>query len=601
MLRELHISNLAVISDVRIELDPGLNCFTGATGAGKSLVIGAIEVLLGMRSPAEMLRPGAEEGRVSGVFEVRNAELLKAVGEATDVHVTADGGELLITRRLYASGRSSVSLNGNPITLGMLKAAAEHLVDVHGQHDHQFLLKPSNQLDVLDQFGDLWQLRRNYHDVYEQLQAAKEKLHELTMGRTLREQQLELYRFQAKEIDDAELSVGEYEELSARASVLKNLGKLTKEAAATHAALYAADGAVLERVKMMAGVLGELSMLDQNLRPVATALRDATISLEEVAFDLSRYLDKLELDPAESAEVDDRLNTINRVLNKHGRTVEDALAHRQQIGGRIAALERATDDLSSLQAALNPLTRQINELGQALSTKRAAVARRLSPLIERSLAELGMEKAQFTASIATAPEATPHGFDHVEFLAQTNPGQLAQPLRKIGSGGELSRIMLALKGILAQSDRISVLVFDEIDANVGGRLGSVIGNKLRRLAAHHQVLCITHLPQIASYADRHLTVRKEVVGDRTQTTVRTVAGAERIEELAEMIGGQRVSDVTRAQAKELLDAATTESAHAASDASAPAKRTAPPRAPVVRAGSAKVSTSAAHGGRAAKR
>src|SRR5215208_4660642 len=195
MLRELHISNLAVITDVRIELHPGLNCFTGATGAGKSLVIGALEVLLGLRSPAEMLRSGADEGRVSGVFDVPNPELLKRVEQITDVPVTSDGGELLLTRRLYASGRSSVSLNGNPITLGMLKQVAEHLVDVHGQHDHQFLLKPSNQIDVLDQFGELGELRRRYHDVYEQLQSVKGKLRELAASRTLREQQLELYRF----------------------------------------------------------------------------------------------------------------------------------------------------------------------------------------------------------------------------------------------------------------------------------------------------------------------------------------------------------------------------------------------------------------------
>src|SRR3954452_1912933 len=202
MLRELHISNLAVISDVRIELSAGLNCFTGATGAGKSLVIGAIEVLLGLRSPAEMLRPGADEGRVSGVFEVRNKTQLKEIERVTDVQVTADGGELLVTRRLYASGRSSVSLNGNPITLSMLKQAAEHLVDVHGQHDHQFLLKPSNQIDVLDQFGGLWNLRKQYHDVYEKVVDAKRRIDELSANKTLRQQQLELYKFQADEIDN---------------------------------------------------------------------------------------------------------------------------------------------------------------------------------------------------------------------------------------------------------------------------------------------------------------------------------------------------------------------------------------------------------------
>jgi DNA repair protein RecN (Recombination protein N) len=323
---------------------------------------------------------------------------------------------------------------------------------------------------------------------------------------------------------------------------------------------------------MMAAVLGELSMLDQNISPVATGLRDATIALEETAFDLSRYLDKLDLDPAESAEVEDRLNTLNRILNKYGRTIEDTLAHRKQLGEQVAELEKATDDLSSLQSAIEPLTRETNQLGKELSTKRQAVAKRISPMIERSLAELGMEKAKFNVTLTALPEPMPSGFDQVEFLAQTNPGQLAQPLRKIASGGELSRIMLALKGILAQSDRISVLVFDEIDANVGGRLGSIIGGKLRDLATHHQVLCITHLPQIASYADRHLTVRKEVAGERTQTTVRLTTGAERIEELAEMIGGPRITDTTRAQARELLDSA------GATRSARPATHPAPPKA-----------------------
>ena len=577
MLRELHISNLAVIADAKVELAPGLNCFTGATGAGKSLVIGAIEVLLGLRSPAEMLRPGVDEGRVSGVFDVRSPELLARIENLTDASITSDGGELLLTRRLYASGRSSISLNGNPITLGMLKQVAEHLVDVHGQHDHQFLLKPANQLDVLDQFAGTGELRASYHAVYERLRSAQSRLEALSANRTLREQQLELYRFQADEIDKAELQPGEYEELSSRASVLRNLEKLTKDASATHAALYAADGSILERLKMMSAVLGELAMLDQSLSPIASGCRDATIALEEVAFDLSRYLDKLDLDPAEAAEVEDRLNTLNRILNKYGRTVEETLARREALRTQITELEGASDDLSTLALQIDPLTNQLRKLGDNLSARRQAAAKRLAPLIEKELAELGMEKATFNVMFArhagaepladrrsTAPDSpsrdafTSSGLDQIEFIAQTNPGQLAQPLRKIASGGELSRIMLALKGILASGDRVSVLVFDEIDANVGGRLGSVIGGKLRKLASRHQVLCITHLPQIASYAQRHLTVRKQVSGEKTQTSVRTMEGDERLQELAEMIGGQRITETTRQQAKELLEAATAE-------------------------------------------
>ena len=566
MLRELHISNLAVISDARIELGAGLNCFTGATGAGKSLVIGAVEVLLGLRSPAEMLRSGADEGRVSGVFDIRNADLLRQVEHITDLPITADGGELLLTRRLYASGRSSVSLNGNPITLAMLKQVAEHLVDVHGQHDHQYLLKPANQIDVLDQFGALTTLRTAYHDIFVKVGDTRRQIAELSTNRNLRDQQLELYRFQAKEIDAAELNSGEYKELLARASLLENLEKLKKETHSVHEALYEAEGSVLDRLKTMGVVLTEMSLLDPNLKATGGSLRDATIALEEVAFDLSRYLDKLDLDPGELAQVLDRLNVIQRILSKYGTSIDGALSHREDIGRKIADLDKATDDFSSLQNQLVPLLKDLESRGRELTVKRTAVARKLGPLVEQELAQLGMEKAKFTIHLSPATgtpagetlAATASGFDQVEFVVQTNPGLSAQPLRKIASGGELSRVMLALKGILAQSDRISVLVFDEIDANIGGRLGSVLGNKLRRLAAHHQVLCITHLPQIACYADRHLTVRKEVIGKATETKVRTMEGAEREQEIAEMIGGHRITDVTRAQARELLDAAREE-------------------------------------------
>jgi DNA repair protein RecN (Recombination protein N) len=581
MLRELHISNLAVIADARIELDPGLNCFTGATGAGKSLVIGALEILLGLRSPSEMLRTGADEGRVAGIFDVRNGELQKLVEQITDVPIAGDGGEMLLTRRLHASGRSSISLNGNPITLGMLKQVAEVLVDVHGQHDHQYLLKASNQLEVLDHFAGAEELRRKYHAVFARLEDAKHRLAELSANRTLREQQLELYRFQAEEIDSAQLDQAEYDELGARSSILRNLEKLKKDAGAAYAALYEADGSVLERLRMIAAIIGELATLDANLKETGESARSAAIQLEEVSFDLSRYLDRLDLDPGEITEVEERLNVIHRALNKYGGTLEETLVYRKQIGDQIAGLERATDDLSALAKEIEPLSKELKKLGDDLSSRRNAAAKKLCPLVEKELHDLGMEKAKFFAVLTKLDQPTPSGYDGCEFMGQTNPGLPAQPLRKIASGGELSRVMLGLKGILAQADRVSVLVFDEIDSNVGGRLGSVIGTKLRRLSNTQQVLCITHLPQIAAYADRHLTVRKQTDGTQTTTRVARMEGTERLEEIAEMIGGHRITETTRAQARELIDSATADGDRvpkttAKTGATAPA---APPAAP----------------------
>ena len=552
MLTELHISNLAVIADARIELSSGLNCFTGATGAGKSLVIGAIELLLGLRPAAEMLRAGADEARIVGAFDTADPRLLRIIEQATDVPVTADGGELLLTRRIYASGRSSVSLNGNPITLAMLKQVAEALVDVHGQHDHQYLLKPANQLEVLDDYANLDALRGEYHAVYTRLREAQERLSDLVTGARLREQRLELYRFQANEIDTGELQPGEYEELGARASVLSNVEKLRKEAGAAYAALYDADGALIERLQMMSGVLSELADLDHALKPIAATLRDATASLTEGAYDLGRYTDKLDLDPAELAEVNDRLTLLNRLANKYGGTIEAVQQHRDLLRGQIDQLENAEHDFGDLQKQIDPMNARLAELAAELTSKRKQAARKLGPAIERQLGELLMDKAKFSVQLTPVDPAA-SGADACEFVVQTNPGLPPQPLRKVASGGELGRIMLALKGVLAGGDRVSVLVFDEIDANVGGRLGAIIGDKLRGLAGHHQVLCITHLPQIAAYADRHLTVRKQTFGDETRTTVREMAGDERVEELAEMIGGHRITDTTRAQARELLD------------------------------------------------
>ncbi len=551
MLRELHISNLAVIADARVEFGPGLNCFTGATGAGKSLVIGAIELLLGLRSPQDMLRAGCDDGRVTGLFEITSSAVLQAIDGVTDLPISADGGEVLLLRKLHSSGRSSASLNGHPITLQMLKAIGEILVDVHGQHDHQFLLKPSNQLSVLDQFAGLDNTRHKYHAAYLELSETRRRLTDLSTGEKLRVQQLDLLRFQADEIDKAELDPAEFIELEARSSVLQNVERLRKESSAVHESLYNADGSILDRLKTLYAVLLDLSAIDPAMKPIEESIKSGVIQLEEAAFDLGRYSQRLEFDPQELADANERLNTINRVIRKYGVNVEDVLEFRRRIQSEIDVLSRSGASAAELTARVGPLERQLKELGETLRKNRVAAAKKLVPLIESQLSELGMERARFDIQLSPCVEPTPSGFDAIEFMVQTNPGLPASALRKVASGGEIGRIMLALKSVVAAGDRVSVLVFDEIDSNIGGRLGSVIGTKLRDLASHHQVLCITHLPQIAAFASRHLTVRKVQSGKDTITTVRTIVGPDRTEELAEMIGGATITATTRAQAREL--------------------------------------------------
>ena len=613
MLRELHITNLAVIEDATVEFGAGFNVFTGQTGAGKSLILGAFELLLGLRSGGDMLRGGAEEGRVVGVFEVDDPTLAESVHAASDGAVAA-GEEVLITRKLFASGRSSVSVNGQPTTAAMVKRLGTLLVDIHGQHDHQSLLRPASQLEILDDFGGCASQRREFTRLHQEVREKKRKRAEFAASASLRRQQLELYAFQAREIDDAAPTEGEFPELHARHRVLSNARRLLADAGQVQSALYEADGSVIERLEVMTQVLRGLAEIDGELQLVAEQVEGATAAAREASFDLSRYVDRLEFDDAELGEVESRLNTLNRLIQKYsdtprvhvgvGEAAESAddplqavLDYRAEIQREIDSLQRASDDFEQLDTEIAAAERELRQVGEKLSAQRREAADRLMPAVEAQLPELGMGEAKLEVAFepvdiadpggdGAAEEAIgcPVGLERVEWRVRTNPGQPMRPLRKIASGGELSRITLAIKHVLAACDRTSVLVFDEIDANIGGRLGSVIGRKLRELcdpprskhssrgskarrgkrvaaedAARHQVLCITHLPQIAAFADRHFRIEKNVVGKaasrQTRTTIRPMAGKERIDELAEMMAGKQATDTTRRQAAELISAA----------------------------------------------
>lgn len=603
MLRELHIQNLAVIEDATVELGQGLNAFTGQTGAGKSLILGAFEGLLGLKQVTDMLRPGADQGRISGLFELHDPATVAAVAGVLDQQIEP-GEELLIVRKLFASGRSSVSVNGQPATAAMVREIGEALVDIHGQHDHQYLLRPSNQLDILDAFARCSADRDAFADRHARLRGLRERKAELAASRALRRQQLELYQFQAAEIDKADPQPGELPELEARHRVLSNLMKIRKDAAGVQAALYEAEGSIGERLQMMTHVLRDLVELDENLAAVSEGVSSAAFAVQEAAFELGRYINRLDDDPAELAEAEDRLNMLNRLVQKYGERLpagddagEPVIRYREKIESEIRGLRGQDEDLEHIDEGITASEREMTIFGAKLTQARAAAAKKLMPEIERELKELGMGEAKFRVELDTLepgdPDVGPTGLDRVEFVVRTNPGQAFRPLRQIASGGELSRVMLALKGILAGSDRISVLVFDEIDANIGGRLGSVIGRKLRALAGHkaaiadrashqaatagratskttsattgggfmgtHQVLCITHLPQIAAFADRHFRILKTVTGSgneqKTATTVAPLADEDRIEELADMMAGSEATKTTRKQAKELLDAA----------------------------------------------
>lgn len=585
MLRELNIQNLAVIEATSIEFGPGLNVFTGQTGAGKSLILGAIQSLLGMKkSAAKMIRPGTEQSRISGVFDIIGTESAEQVGLALDLDLLP-GDELVLTRKIFATGRSSLSANGQPVTAAMAKRAAESLIDIHGQHDHQSLMRPSRQLALLDDYAGCSALRRTFTEQYRTWAELCQTRLELTASADLRDQQLDLYRFQLGEIDSVEPLAGEMPELTARERVLNSLCKIKEDAGNVYSALYDSEGSVAERLQAMTHVLLGLADIDEQLEPIAEQVRTATLTLQESAYELSRYTDRLEMDPEEQAEVNQRLNALNRLIQKYGdgrsrAGLDDPLTpvldHREHIATQVNELEGQSTQQDNLDQQIANCETEMAKLGQQLTAKRAKAAAALGPKIMRQLKELGMAEATLSVNVASNPidQASSTGLDRIDFLARTNPGQDERPLREIASGGELSRVMLAIKSVLSsKSDAktsggnsgggVDVLVFDEIDANIGGRLGDIIGRKLRELAASKnndkQVLCITHLPQIAAFADQHFHIVKQVTGNgkakRTDTTVQTLAGNDRVNELAQMLAGTGATATSRRQAKELIAAA----------------------------------------------
>jgi len=581
MLRELHIQNLAVIEAAQIEFGPGLNVFTGQTGAGKSLILGAIQSLLGLKKTAsKAIRPGCDHARLSAVFEITSAEAAEQVGLALDLDLLP-GDELLLTRKLFASGRTSLSANGQPVTATMARHAAEGLIDIHGQHDHQALLRPSKQLELIDRFAGCDALRRQFAERYKQWSELTAQRQALRTSSDLRTQQLDLYRFQANEIDAAEPIAGEMTELLARERVLGSLCRIKQDASSVYSALYESDGSVAERLQVMTHLLLELAEIDEHLEPIAEQVRTATLTLQESAFDLSRYTERLELDPEELAEVEQRLNTLNRLIQKYGDgrssvgaddSLKPVLDHRQHLADQIDRLAGQTSQQDQIDQQITQCERELETLGGKLTAKRVAAAKKIGPKVAAQLADLGMREATLRVVVQTGTlkDASQSGLDHVEILTRTNPGQDERPMREIASGGELSRVMLAIKSVASAANQrdsgitaIDVLVFDEIDANIGGRLGDVIGRKLRQLASEQtsasQVLCITHLPQIAAFADRHFHIVKEVSGTgkakRTETSVQRLDGKARIDELAEMLAGSKATTTSRKQAKELLTAA----------------------------------------------
>jgi DNA repair protein RecN (Recombination protein N) len=551
MLTCLHIQGYAVIDDLTLDLAPGLNALTGETGAGKSIVAEALSLLLGERASSEVVRAGAGRAVVEGVFDVSGRPDLLSSLDALGFQ--PDEGLVILKREVQAEGRNRSWINGSPATAGMVGELGSALVDLHGQHEHQTLLRAGEQRRILDAFGGLTQAAEEVRRLHHGLVRTREALESRRTRAREIEAQADFLRFQLSEIDGAALEEAEDERLGAESRRLEHARELMEEGAAAHEALYAGEGAIADRLAELRAVLERLARLDPTLGDPAAVLEEAYHQVAEVGRRLGQYAESVDQDPERLEALRRRQDVIFRLKRKYGPTLDDVLATGRRVRSELDELEGAEEDAEALARQLEGERQALVEAAASLTSGRAEAADRLATAVRGVLPELGMPGARFEVQSSTLPEPGAGGAESIAFLVSVNPGFEPRPLGRIASGGELSRVMLALKSILARVDRVPTLVFDEIDAGVGGAVAGGVAAKLREIAEHHQVLVITHLPQLASRAHAHLRVDKEEEAGLTVTRVTLLHGEERVREIARMLGGDPESARSRDHARELLE------------------------------------------------
>lgn len=549
MLHALHIENLAIIERLEVAFGAGFNALTGETGAGKSILVDALNLALGERADTSLIRTGAERLRVSAVFEVPDDPDLHAL--LTELGVEPEEGMLYLSREVQANGRSIARVNGQPAPVSTLKAIGDRLVDMHGQHEHQSLLRPSSHLEFLDRWlGEpALQLRQQVRESVNALRETERALQELTTREREREQMIDLYRFQVDEIRAANLQLGEDEQLETEARRLTHAEKLIALAGSAYDALMGEHGAY-DQAANAARNLTEIARIDPSVAAWSELLEGALVQLEEVARNLRAYAESIEYDPARLEAVIERQELIKRLKRKYGDTLEAVLQYAEEAEANLHALETQTERRAELEAEVARLQAEAQAHCEQLSALRREGAGRFAEAVQAALRTLAMERAQFMVEVRSKPLDTT-GADSVEFLFSANTGEPPRPLSKIASGGEMSRVMLALKSVLADAAPVPTLVFDEIDAGIGGRTAHAVGEQIAQLAQHCQILCITHLPQIACRASRHLLIEKSTDGTSTRVSVQALEGEARVQEIARMLAGSPTETALQ-HARELL-------------------------------------------------
>ena len=553
MLTDLTIKNVAIIDSLHITLKAGLTVLTGETGAGKSIIIDAVGLIMGNRASNDLIRSGEEEAVVEAIFDISGQpdirDMLSEAGFDCE-------DELLIKRSLSRAGKNRIFINGSMATLALLTDIAPRLINIYGQHDSQTLLKPDNHLRLLDAFAALGDRRQDFSRTFGKLAELKSLIAGLDSAERDAERRLDLLTYQAEEISKADLKSGEEEQLEEQRQLLACAEKLGSASAEAYDRLYDGDGAILGQLRRITGSVTELASIDHSLVELAGSLESAYLQLEDAAITLRDYSSRIESDPATLQQVDDRLDLIGRLKKKYSPTVAEILDYKTVIDLELEQLQGREQSRHDLEAELERLEGELKQLGRELTAARTEAAGRLEKALELEAHQLAMKGAVIKASMEPLAEARTSGFERVEFLFSPNPGEPPKPLARIASGGELSRLMLAIKQVLPDSE-VPTLVFDEVDTGIGGATSELVGKKLQNVAARQQVLCITHLPQVAVCADQQLRVEKLIEGGRTATRIIELDRIGRTTEVARMLAGATITESALAHAAEMLTASRT--------------------------------------------
>lgn len=566
MLERLYIKNFALINDLEIKFSSGFTVITGETGAGKTIIIETINLVCGERASHEFIRTGCDSAKVEAEFSIsKNKKILEILNQLS---ISSDDETLIIRREIGASGKNKCIVNDNQITLSMLKQLGDLLTDIHGQHEHQSLLSPRNQLESLDSFAQLTKETAIFSKLYSEYKNLEEKIKKFESEKRERINKIDFISFQIKEIDDMKLCQGEEEALNQKAAILRNAEKLSQATSKIYSLLYENEESspIVEQLDIVKQELKNISLMDASLKEYLTICENTIIELKEVGISILRYHDSIEFSNELQTKIEERISAIQSIKKKYGNTVSEILLYRENIQKELEELNNIEENFNAFTEQLDKLKKEIILKSQNLSEKRKESANLFNTKVERELKDLGMEKSKFIVNLQkeeiTGSDGIPlpnnsfrlfpWGIDKVEFLISPNPGEEIKPLSKIASGGEISRIMLALKTICTQEDKAATIIFDEIDVGVGGEMANKIGKKLQAISLKFQVICITHLAQIASLADNHFNIYKKVKDGRTVTELNQLDTKSRIQEIARMISGDKITDLTLKHAQELI-------------------------------------------------